>query len=94
MLVLNVFAMGAFLYSLHTVFIAAAMDVAGGKSQATVVSLIYSASLLGIASPIFTGFLIDEFGLTAAFLFSGIISLLATIILFAIKLPMGISMPD
>ena len=94
LLVLNVFAMGAFLYSLHTVFIAAAMDVAGGKSQATVVSLIYSASLLGIASPIFTGFLIDEFGLTAAFLFSGIISLLATIILFAIKLPMGISMPD
>ena len=86
--------MGAFLYSLHTVFIAAAMDVAGGKLQATVVSLIYSASLLGTASPIFTGLLIDEFGLKSAFLFSGIISLLATIILFSIKLPMSVVIAD
>jgi len=94
LLVLNVFTMGAFLYSLHTVFIAAAMDVAGGKLQATVVSLIYSASLLGTASPIFTGLLIDEFGLKSAFLFSGIISLLATIILFSIKLPMSVVIAD
>jgi MFS family permease len=94
LLVLNVFAMGAFLYSLHTVFIAAAMDVSGGKSQATVVSLIYSASLLGTASPIFTGLLIDEFGLKSAFLFSGIISLLATILLFSLKLPMSVDITD
>lgn len=93
-LVLNVFAMGAFLYSLHTVFIAAAMDISGGKSQATVVSLIYSASLLGTASPIFTGLLIDEFGLKSAFLFSGIISLLATILLFSLKLPMNADITD
>ena len=93
-LVLNVFAMGAFLYSLHTVFIAAAMDVSGGKSQPTVVSLIYGASLLGTVSPIFTGMLIDEFGLKSTFLFSGIISLMATIVLIFVKLPMNVDMND
>ena len=93
-LVLNVFAMGAFLYSLHTVFIAAAMDVSGGKSQPTVVSLIYGASLLGTVSPIFTGLLIDEFGLKSAFLFSGVITLMATIVLILVKLPTNVDMTD
>ena len=93
-LVLNIFVMGAFLYSLHTVFISAAMDVSGGKSQPTVVSLIYGASLLGTVSPIFTGLLIDEFGIKSAFLFGGIICLIATMVLLWVKLPMNVGMAD
>ena len=40
-------AMGAFLYALHAIYIGAAMDVAQGEAQSTVVSLIYGASFLG-----------------------------------------------
>ena len=86
-LILNVLAMGAFVYSLHTIFIAAAMDVSGGKAQSTVVSLIYGASFLGTISPIFAGLIVDEYGLKSAFVYSGIISLLATAVLAVLKLP-------
>ena len=54
-LVLTILAMGAFLYSLHTIYIAAAMDVSGGEVQSTVVSLIYGAGFLGTLSPVLAG---------------------------------------
>ena len=86
-LVLNVLAMGAFVYSLHTIFIAAAMDVSKGKAQSTVVSLIYGASFLGTVSPIIAGLIVDEFGLKSAFIYSGIVALAATLVLGLLKLP-------
>ena len=84
---LNVLVMGAFVYSLHTIFIAAAMDVAGGKAQSTVVSLIYGASFLGSFSPYIAAMIVDEFGLRSAFLYSGVMVILATLLLAALKLP-------
>ena len=84
---LNVLVMGAFVYSLHTIFIAAAMDVAGGKSQSSVVSLIYGASFLGSFSPYIAAMVVDEFGLRSAFLYSGVMVILATLLLAALKLP-------
>ena len=54
-------AMGAFLYALHAIYIAAAMDVAQGEAQSTVVSLIYGASLLGAFSPVLAGLIVDFF---------------------------------
>ena len=51
-LVLNVLAMGAFVYSLHTIFIAAAMDVAKGRAQSTVVSFIFGASFKSLPDKI------------------------------------------
>jgi MFS family permease len=86
-LVLNILAMGAFVYSLHTIFIAAAMDVSKGKAQSTVVSLIYGASFLGTVSPIIAGLIVDEFGLKSAFIYSGIVALAATLVLGLLKLP-------
>jgi MFS family permease len=86
-LILNVLAMGAFVYSLHTIFIAAAMDVSKGRAQSTVVSLIYGASFLGTVSPIIAGLIVDEFGLKSAFIYSGVVALSATIVLGFIKLP-------
>ena len=79
--------MGAFVYSLHTIFIAAAMDVAKGKAQSTVVSLIYGASFLGTVSPIFAGLLVDEFGIRSAFIYSGVVAIISTLILMNVKLP-------
>lgn len=86
-LITTVSVMGAFMYSLHTIFIAAAMDVAEGEVQSTVVSLIYGASFLGTVSPIFAGLIVDNFGMQAAFLYAGVAVILATIVLASLRLP-------
>ena len=87
-LIAVVAAMGAFLYSLHTIFIAAAMDVAEGEVQSTVVSLIYGASIIGTASPIVAGFIADVTGDTSnTFLYGGAVSLLASFVLLLLRLP-------
>lgn len=86
-LVLTILAMGAFLYSLHTIFIAAALDVSKGKSQSTVVSLIYGASFLGIVSPLIAGILADNFGTGSAFIYAGAVALASTVLLAMQKLP-------
>ena len=46
---------GAFSFSLHHIFIAAALDAAKGQVQSTVVSLIYGAGLLATFSPYVAG---------------------------------------
>ena len=84
---LNVLLMGAFVYSLHVIFIAAAMDVAEGKAQSTVVSLIYGASFLGSFSPFIAALIVKEFGLQSAFVYSGTMVLIATVLLATLKLP-------
>ncbi len=86
-LLLTVLAMGAFLYSLHTIFIAAAMDIAGGEIQSTVVSLIYGASFLGTVSPVIAGVIADRYGIPSAFLYGGGVMLVATLILALMRLP-------
>lgn len=86
-LLLTIVALGAFLYSLHTIFIAAAMDIAGGEIQSTVVSLIYGASFLGTISPIIAGVIADSYGTTSAFLYGGAVTLVATVVLALLRLP-------
>lgn len=84
---LTIVAMGAFLYTLHAIFIAAAMDVAGGEVQSTVVSLIYGASFLGTASPVVAGIIVDASETSNAFVYGGGVVLLATLMLALLKLP-------
>ena len=86
-LILTILALGTFLYSLHTIFIAAAMDVAGEEVQATVVSLIYGASFLGTLSPVIAGIIADNYGIEKTFLYGGAMILLATLILALPRLP-------
>jgi predicted MFS family arabinose efflux permease len=87
-LTLTVLATGVFLYALHALFIATAMDVAGeGEVQSTVVSLVYGASFLGTFSPVLAGVVADARGTPAAFLFAGSLVFLATLILAAARLP-------
>ena len=80
-------AKGAFTFTLHHIYIAAAIDAAGGHVQSTVVSLIYGAGFLGAISPYFAGLISDEFGIHSAFLFGGSIALLATVALLTLDLP-------
>ena len=86
-LVIVVLVMGAFLYSLHTIFIAGAMDVAQGQAQSTVVSLIYGASFFGAFSPWVAGWVADQRGNSASFIFGGVLVILGGLILWATRLP-------
>ena len=86
-LALTILAMGSFLYSLHTIFIAAAIDVSKGRAQSTVVSLIYGASFVGTFSPFIAGIIVDATEISNAFLYAGSISLVSTIFLLLTKLP-------
>ena len=86
-LVTIVLVMGAFLYSLHTIYIAGAMDVAQGQAQSTVVSLIYGASFFGAFSPWVAGWVADQWGNSASFIFGGVLVILGGLILWATRLP-------
>ena len=87
-LVLVILALGAVLYSLHTIFIAAAMDAAGGEVQSTVVSLIYGATFLGTVSPILAGLIVDQTGDTSnAFIYGGVVMFLTAAALASVRLP-------
>lgn len=80
-------AMGAFLYALHAIYIGAAMDVAQGEAQSTVVSLIYGASLLGAFSPFIAGVIVDLGSNSDAFIYGGIAVIAAAILLGLTRLP-------
>ncbi len=86
-LILTVLAMGAFLYSLHTIYIASAMDVAQGQAQSTVVSLIYGASFLGSFSPWVAGLIVDSTETSNAFVYGGSMVIIGAVILALTKLP-------
>ena len=79
-------AMGAFLYALHAIYIAAAMDVAQGEAQSTVVSLIYGASFLGAFSPFLAGVIVDAGTISDAFVYGGVMVFLAGVVLALIRL--------
>lgn len=86
-LIMVILAMGSFQYSLHSIFIASAMDVAQGASQSTVVSLIYGASILGAFSPILAGKITDATITQDAFVYGGLVVLASAVILAMVKLP-------
>ena len=87
-LTLTIVVLGGFLFSLHEICIAAAMDVAGGTMQATMASLIYGASFLGAFSPLFAGMIVDATDATPnAFLYGGAGVLAGALILPLLKLP-------
>ncbi len=86
-LVLTVLAMGAFLYSLHTIYIAGAIDVAQGQAQSTVVSLIYGASFFGAFSPWVAGVIVDLSDTSTSFVYGGGMVILGALILSMTRLP-------
>ena len=80
-------AMGAFLYALHAIYIGAAMDVAQGEAQSTVVSLIYGASFLGAFSPFIAGVIVDLGSNSDAFVYGGAAVIAAAALLGLTRLP-------
>ena len=80
-------AKGAFTFSLHHIFIAAALDSSRGHLQSTVVALIYGAGFVGTFSPYVAGLIADEYGIHSAFVFGGSILVLPPLLLLLIKIP-------
>jgi predicted MFS family arabinose efflux permease len=86
---LTILALGAFLYSLHSIFISAAIGVVGENGQSTVVSVMYGASFLGVLSPIIAGLIVDETQTQNAFLYGAVMVLLGAVVLAVMRLPRG-----
>ena len=78
---------GALTFSLHHIFIAAAIDAARGHVQSTVVALIYGATFMGSVSPFVAGLIADRYGIHSAFIYGGSILLLPTLLLLTVNLP-------
>jgi MFS family permease len=88
-LALTILALGAFLYSLHSIFISAAIGVVGENGQSTVVSVMYGASFLGILSPIIAGVIVDQTQTQNAFIYGAVMVFIATFVLAVMRLPRG-----
>ncbi len=86
-LALVIVAMGAFLYSLHSIFISAAIGVVGEGAQATTVSVMYGASFLGTLSPILAGVLADAYGTRIAFDYGAVLVFAAVAVFAVMRLP-------
>ncbi len=86
-LAIIVVGLGAFRFSLHHIFIAAAMDASRGYIQSTVASLVYGAAFLGTFSPALAGLIVDRFGTQSAFVYGGAMGLVATVVLLRLRLP-------
>ena len=86
-LILTVIVMGAFLFSLMSIFLAAASDLVGANAQATIVSLVFGAAVAvaGIL-PTIAGSLADIFGnLQVAFVCAGVVVLGAGLLGIVLK---------
>ena len=86
-LFLIVLVRGAFTFSLHHVFIAAALNSAPGTNQSTVVSLVYGAGWIGTFSPYVAGLISDKFGIHSAFLYGGSVLIVPTLLLLFARFP-------
>ncbi len=86
-LALVILALGAFLFSLHAILLAAAAELVSEEMQSTVVSLIYASSFLGALSPTLAGILADAEGLRATFVFASVLVALSAVVLAITRLP-------
>ena len=82
----SVMVRGALSFSLHHIFIAAALDASLGATQSTVVSLIYGSGFLGTISPYIAGLFADEYGIKSAFVYGGVVLIAPTVMLAMAKL--------
>ena len=77
---------GVFLYALQALLLAAAMDHAGSASGMTVALMFGGTFLLTAPSPLVGGALVDAFGIQAVFLYSGVLILLAALLVVFLPL--------
>ena len=76
---------GAFTFSLHHIYLAAALDISGAKMQSSVVAIMYGSGIISTFSPTLAGLMADKYGFYAAFLLGGIILIAAAFVLLFFK---------
>ena len=87
-LVLTIVAIGAFIFTFHHIFIAAAMDITAEKVHGSVVALVYASSFsIGALGPVIGGVLADAYDVKATFIFAGSMAIAAGVLLVALRLP-------
>ena len=87
-LLLVVVVMGAVLFPLMSLLLAAAGDVAGEELQATTVGLVFaSAIVFAGVSPLISGLLADAYGIKAVFLYGGGLSTTTAVVLAVQRWP-------
>lgn len=83
-------AIGLFFYTLMNVIIAAVMDVAGSKIQASSYGLASLVTQVAVfPTPMFAGFLIGKYGIHSSFLLAGGFVLLGAMVLTPLRLYPG-----
>ena len=87
-LTLVIIAVGAFIFTFHSIFVATAMDLTATEVHGTTVALCYSSSfIVGAIGPIVGGVLADAFGVKATFLFAGAVVVATAFLLWALRVP-------
>ncbi|PZC50707.1 MAG: MFS transporter, FSR family, fosmidomycin resistance protein [Chloroflexi bacterium] len=85
LMILVIVGMGAFLYSMQALFLAAASDLGGAEMQATISSMTYAMTFIAATiSPITAGFIADALQVKTVFLY-GAILLLISAVLYALQ---------
>ncbi|MFQ5793120.1 MAG: MFS transporter, partial [Acidobacteriota bacterium] len=87
-LTLTILAIGAFIFTFHAIFVAAAIDLSEEEVRGTAVALVYASSnAIGSIGPLLGGVLADAYGVEATFLFAGGVVVAAALLLGALRLP-------
>ena len=76
---------GAFTFSLHHIYLAAALDVSAAKTQSSIVAIMYGSGIISTFSPYLAGLMADKYGFYSAFLLGGIILVVAALVLLFFK---------
>ena len=87
-MVLVIVVMGAFLYSMQALFLAAASDLGGWELQATISSMTYGMTFLAATiSPFIAGLFADAFQVKVVFLYSASLLLVSALAFVVIRMP-------
>lgn len=85
---LTIIAIGAFIFTFHHIFIAAAIDISPPELRGTSVALIYTGSMvIGGLGSITAGVLADAISVEATFVYAGILVIIAALGLAAVRMP-------
>ena len=87
-LILVIAGLGLFFYALVNVTQATVMDVASHRVQASTMGITgIFTQLASLPAPVFAGFLVTRFGTEASFIYAGIVTLIAALLLAMIRVP-------
>lgn len=87
--------LGIFLYSMQPIIMASGMDAIGSGTEATAAGILFATSTaFSASSPVVAGWLVQEFGIRAAFLYVGSIMLSGAVLSMVMPLRNRETVPD